>query len=1111
MNATDPLVAPMSRPIVLPEDPLWYKDAIIYQLHVKAFFDSNHDGIGDFRGLTRKLDYISDLGVNAIWLQPFYPSPMLDDGYDVADYHNVHPAYGTRQDFRIFVREAHRRGLKVITELVVNHTSDQHPWFQAARRAPPDTSKRNFYVWSNDPNRYAGTRIIFTDTESSNWAWDEIAQAHYWHRFFSHQPDLNFDNPRVLKAVIRVMRFWLDLGVDGFRLDAIPYLIEREGTSNENLPETHGVIRRIRAALDASHQGKVLLAEANQWPEDVRQYFGEGDECHMAYHFPLMPRLFMSIAMEDREPLVDIMAQTPEIPPNCQWAIFLRNHDELTLEMVSDRERNYMYQIFATDPRMRVNVGIRRRLAPLMENSRPQTELISFLLMTMPGSPILYYGDEIGMGDNIYLGDRNGVRTPMQWSPDRNAGFSHADPQRLYLPPIMDAVYGYQSVNVEAQLRSASSLLHWTRRLIAVRRNYQAFGRGTLTFLRPGNRKVLAYLREYGEESMLCVVNLSRTPQAVELDLSAFAGRVPVEIMGKSSFPPIGKLPYLVTLAGHGYFAFRLATDAPPPAWHQQVLPYSSLPVLVLSADWRNSLQDAEMAGDVRRIITNVTPERLRDQVLVPYLNSRRWFALKHQPVTDLGFARLADWKTEEGEWLMGILEAQPEAGEPQRYFFPLAIEWEKRDLDPLEKLGPWAFAKVRRKDRVGVMFGAFGSPAFARALARAMATNGEVPLGRGRLRFSSTSAYAPLADAIDEEVRLPQLEQSHTGLFFGHRLYLKGYRRLRRGINPELEIGRFLTDQSPYANIAPIAGAVEYVEGPDERVVTLAVLQKFVENQGDAWTFTLDHLNRVLAQPAPLPVPGDTTNPHAFYLLQLSTLAKRVAGLHKAFSRVTGNPDFDPEPFTAAQLEAWRAQVASDAGATLAALESARSRLPETGHAEIDKLLGLREALSRTIGAVPLEADGLVRTRYHGDLHLGQVLLTQNDFVIIDFEGEPGRPIEERRQKHSPLRDVAGMLRSISYAAQATLARFSDAQGDTAALAAGVAGWERLAVNAFLAAYEEAAAGLEAIPAAAPARRAMVALFEIEKALYELRYELANRPDWVLLPVRGLLAMVRR
>ncbi len=600
------------------DDPLWYKDAVIYEVHVKSFFDANGDGIGDFRGITEKLDYLEELGVTALWLLPFYPSPMKDDGYDVSDYHNVHPAYGTRHDLRVFIREAHRRGLKVITELVVNHTSDQHPWFQAARRAPKGSVKRDYYVWSDDPKKYGGTRIIFTDTETSNWTWDPVAQAYYWHRFFSHQPDLNFANPRVLRGVLRTMSFWCAMGVDGFRLDAIPYLCEREGTNNENLPETHAVIRQLRAAIDARFPNRMLLAEANQWPEDVREYFGDGNECHMAYHFPLMPRLFLAIAQEDRHPVMDILRQTPDIPANCQWAIFLRNHDELTLEMVTDRERDALYSAFAGDPRMRINVGIRRRLAPLLDNDRDKTELMSFLLFTLPGSPILYYGDEIGMGDNIYLGDRNGVRTPMQWSPDRNAGFSRADPQKLYLPVVMDAVYGYEAVNVEAQARNPTSLLSWTRRMIAARKRFKAFGRGTLALLQPGNRKVLAYLREHDGETLLCAANLSRFPQAVELDLARFEGRVPVEVMGGVSFPPVTRAPYQLTLPGHGYFLFRLATDAPPPMWHTDRPSPSDLPVLVLLEGWRTFFTPSGGAQDVRRAMASRTHEQLERQVLLP-------------------------------------------------------------------------------------------------------------------------------------------------------------------------------------------------------------------------------------------------------------------------------------------------------------------------------------------------------------------------------------------------------------------------------------------------------------------------------------------------------------
>src|SRR5216110_2784240 len=583
-------VMEQARPeVALADDALWYKDAVIYELHVKAYFDENNDGMGDFRGLTAKLDYVHDLGVNTIWLLPFYPSPMRDDGYDVSDYHNIAPNYGTRQDFRHFVREAKRRNLRIITELIVNHTSDQHPWFQAARRARPGSRKRNYYVWSDTDTKYAETRVIFLDTEKSNWTWDPVAGAYYWHRFFSHQPDLNFDNPQVLKAIFRVMRFWLDIGVDGFRLDAIPYLCEREGTSNENLPETHAIIKKVRAELDAYAKGKLLLAEANQWPEDVQEYFGQGDECHMAYHFPLMPRIYMAIAQEDRFPITDILRQTPDIPGNCQWALFLRNHDELTLEMVTDVERDYLWSTYATDPRARINLGIRRRLATLMDNDRRKIELMNSLLMSLPGTPIIYYGDEIGMGDNIYLGDRNGVRTPMQWTPDRNGGFSRCDPARLYLPMVMDPVYGYEAVNVEAQSRSLASLLSWTKRLISVRKSSKVFGRGSLTFIRPANRSVLVYVRQYENEVVLCVANLSRSAQAAEIDLAAWRGRIPFEMLGRTNFPPIGEGAYLVTLGPYGFYWFQLC-ETVGSAIEAQITP-AEFETLVVTHGWRSLLQ----------------------------------------------------------------------------------------------------------------------------------------------------------------------------------------------------------------------------------------------------------------------------------------------------------------------------------------------------------------------------------------------------------------------------------------------------------------------------------------------------------------------------------------
>lgn len=540
-------------------DNYWYKDAIIYELHVKAFYDGNNDGIGDFIGLTEKLDYLVELGINTIWLLPFFKSPLRDDGYDISDYYAVHSNYGTVADFKAFLKAAHKRGLRVLADLVLNHTSDQHAWFQEAR-ASTDPRKRNYYVWSDTDQRYKDARIIFTDTERSNWTFDPIAKQYFWHRFFSHQPDLNYDNPEVRRAMLRVLRYWMDMGLDGFRCDAVPYLFEREGTNCENLLETHQYCKQVREAIDARYENKLLLAEANQWPEDLLPYFGNGDEFQMAFNFPLMPRIFMALRREERRPIIDIISRLPDIPENCQWGIFLRNHDELTLEMVTDEERDYMYHEYARDPRMKINIGIRRRLAPLLDNGRRQIELLNSLLLTLPGTPIIYYGDEMGMGDNIYLGDRDGVRTPMQWTGDRNAGFSRVDPARLYSPVISDPVYGYQSINVEAQQRTQTSLLNWMKRMIRVRQKYSVFGRGSTTFLHPANQKVLAYIREYQEQRILVVCNLSRFSQPVEIDLSAYSGSLPVELIGETVFPRIGDLPYFITLGPHGFYWFRLDT-----------------------------------------------------------------------------------------------------------------------------------------------------------------------------------------------------------------------------------------------------------------------------------------------------------------------------------------------------------------------------------------------------------------------------------------------------------------------------------------------------------------------------------------------------------------------
>jgi len=1088
-------------------DPLWYKDAVIYQLHVKAFFDSNGDGLGDFRGLTEKLDYVQELGVNTLWLLPFYPSPQKDDGYDVSDYHGVHPQYGATADFRQFVREAHRRGLRVITELVVNHTSDQHPWFQAARRAPAGSSKRDFYVWSDTNRKYQGTRIIFTDTETSNWTWDPVAKAYYWHRFFSHQPDLNFDNPSVVKAVVRTMRYWLDMGVDGFRLDAIPYLVEREGTSNENLPETHAVIKQIRAALDARYTGKLFLAEANQWPEDVREYFGEGDECHMAYHFPLMPRMYMAIAQEDRHPVADIMRQTPDIPENCQWAIFLRNHDELTLEMVTSRERDYMYQTYAADPRARINLGIRRRLAPLLENDMERIRLMNSLLLSMPGSPIIYYGDEIGMGDNIYLGDRNGVRTPMQWSPDRNAGFSRADPQRLYLPPIMDAIYGYEAVNVEAQSREPNSLLNWMRRLLAVRRSSQAFGRGKLTFLRPGNRKVLAYLREYGEEIVLCVANLGRSAQPVELDLARFRGRVPVEMLGRTPFPPIGDLPYLLTLPLCGFYWFRLAPagEVDAPRWHEDRLTRDDLPVMVLFDGWTSFFRNRVVPWRIG--MAAKTREQLETEVLARHVEAQRWYADKGSPVKRAKLSDWAVWEAGRSSCMIALLEVEG-GPEPATYFAPLTIAWEDRDEERVRALGPATIAKVRQQAQVGVIADALADEAFCRAILAAIGEGREIAMAQGKLRFTPTAAFAAIAGEGYAELLVgrPKALSTNTVVTFGDRLFFKGYRRIRAGVNPEFEVGRYLTEQAKFANCVPVAGAIEYTAG-DGTPMTLGLLQSYVSNQGDGWTYTMDYLERFFDQNrGATAVPAEDV--HGAYLALVRTLGVRTGELHRAFAGSSGDPAFDPEPVAPEEFSAWKAAVQAEAAGTLELLERNLHQLVLPARDAAQAVLEQRAALAARIEQCAPAAVPALKMRYHGDFHLGQVLLAKQDFLIVDFEGEPTRPFAERRRKHSPLRDVAGMARSFDYARWTALRNAAQSPEEHERFAALAAVWHDRSLETFLSAYDAAMQGSGLYASFADAS-ALLALFQLEKVLYELRYEINNRPGWVQVPLQGIVALL--
>lgn len=1079
-------------------DRLWYKDAIVYQLHVKAFFDSNDDGIGDFAGLTQKLDYLRSLGVTVLWLLPFSPSPLRDDGYDISDYRGINPAYGTMRDFRSFVQACHERGLRVLTELVINHTSDQHRWFQRARRSKPDSVYRNYYVWSDTDQRYQGTRIIFIDAEKSNWAWDPVAQAYYWHRFYSHQPDLNFDNPRVVDEVVRILNYWLSMGVDGFRLDAVPFLIEREGTNNESLAETHEVLKHIRARVDAGFPDRMLLAEANQWPEDVLPYFGNGDECHMAFHFPLMPRMYMAIAQEDRHPITDIMRQTPDIPETCQWAIFLRNHDELTLEMVTDKERDYLWNYYATDRRMRLNLGIRRRLAPLMDNDRRKIELINGLLLSLPGTPVIYYGDEIGMGDNIFLGDRDGVRVPMQWSSDRNGGFSRADPARLYLPPIMDPIYGFGAVNVEAQLRSTSSLLSWTRRILAVRQAHRAFGRGTFQFLYPGNRRILAFLRSYQDTTVLCIFNLSRSAQAVELDLARYKGHIPVELMGRSTFPPIGDLPYLLTFPAYGFYWFLLADKQELPSWHEPIPePAPEYVTLVVREGWND-------------ILKRPARELLETAALPDFIARQRWFGAKDDRVASTAIAIAAEVGGDGASYLVAGAEVRLSSGHVQRYFVPLALSGDAEALSTGSPLASFMIAQVRRGPKLQALYDAAASRDFPLVLIRAMRDGREIPTdGGGHLRFSLTSRMASAELPPDVDVRRLGTEQSNSSLLIGEHMMLKLYRELATGTHPELEMCWFLTEAG-YQNTPPLLGAIEHID-PQGTTMAFAILQKFVRNQGNGWEYALSYLEQRLEvhglrSESPAPYQPDPTA-HQAYLGLISTLGQRVAELHRVLAAETDDPAFAPEPIGTKDLKAWRAAARKEAESAFGSIRRLSHKPPtELQPEEAIALYKQKKnclALIDELTAHPVTA---VKTRIHGDLHLGQVLLTQNDWSIVDFEGEPSKAVAARRTKHSPLRDVAGMIRSLDYAAKTAAMRVMSAMtAPPEAVMAYALVWRDAAVNAFKKAYQDTAAGIPSVPQDPAEARRLLDLFVLEKALYELRYEAASRPSWVAIPLRGV------
>jgi len=1102
-------------------DPLWYKDAVIYEAHVKSFYDSNNDGIGDFKGLTQKLDYLQGLGITCLWLLPFFPSPLKDDGYDVADYRNVHPSYGTLDDFSAFVAAAHERQIKVLIELVVNHTSDQHPWFQRARHAPAGSPERDFYVWSDTDKKFADTRIIFSDTEKSNWTWDPVAGQYYWHRFFSHQPDLNHNNPTVVEAVIDILRFWLDRGVDALRLDAVAYLCVKEGTSNENLAETHEVLKRMRRELDASYPNRMLLAEANQWPSDVRPYFGDGDECHMAFHFPLMPRMFMALRQEDRHAITEILNQTPDLPPTSQWALFLRNHDELTVEMITDEERDYMYSVYANDPQMRINGGIRRRLAPLVENSRRRVELLTSLLFSLPGTPVIYYGDEIGMGDNIYLGDRNGVRTPMQWSSDRNGGFSRADPARLFAPPIQDPVYGYQAINVEAQERYPFSLLNWMKRMVALRRQHPVFGRGSIEFVGAPNRKVLAFLRRDDRETILVVVNLSRNVQPAALDLAGFAGLMPIEMHGLAEFPRIGDQPYVLTLGAYASYWFTLA-QASMPVTPRATAPadtdlaiVDALPALLMGVDWNNVL-DAGTRGVIER------------QALLPFLRRQRWMVPAAREIRQ---ARFADWsplRNGASPSFMAVVAVDYVDGSSESCLLPLAlIDGDKADA-ALKQSPGCVVARITGARKGAIVDGLIDDDT-CDLLAAAIDGGREVRTKHGAVRGIRMSPLE--GDLQPGRWSRGQADQSNTVALLADRAVLKLFRRIEPAPNPEVEIGQFLTARG-FTRTPPLAGVLEYLR-PGLEPGTLAILQPLVKHQGTGWDFSIDELRRyyqrVLARVKRVDWKegqderdrldgrdGQEEQPPFFaaleqwYLSSAVTLGRRTAELHVALAGDPGS-GFAPEPLDRDALGAMANQMRAHGEASLNLLADRLASLDEISREKADAILAGREALLARFEVIRGLADAGRCIRIHGDYHLGQVLRTEEDFVIIDFEGDPAQSIAERRAPQSPLKDVAGMIRSYGYAAYAALFAFAvHAPEDYVALEPWAGTWAHWAAEAFLTAYLAAIAETTLLPRDAAAQTRLLSAFALDKACRELGYELHNRPDWLRIPLAGLHKLIR-
>jgi maltose alpha-D-glucosyltransferase / alpha-amylase len=1090
-------------------DPLWFKDAIIYELSVRAFYDSNGDGIGDFLGLIQKLDYLEDLGVNTIWLLPFYPSPLKDDGFDVSEYCDIHPDYGTLADFKLFLKEAHRRGLKVITELILNHTSDQHPWFQKSRKARSGSKYKDYYVWSDSPDKYKEARIMFQGEEASNWAWDNEAKSYFWHRFYRHQPELNFDNSEVQLEMIKVVDFWMKMGIDGFRLASVPFLFEEEGTNCENLPQTHDFLKKLRSHIDKYYEDRILIAEANLWPEDAAQYFGEGQECHMSFNYPLMPRLFLGLRTEDSYPIIDIIEQTPATPANSQWALFLRNHDEIGLDMVTEEEKDFLFKAYATDPNTKHNLGIRRRLAPLLNNDRRKIELLYTILFSLPGTPVLYYGDEIGMGDNIYLGDRFGVRTPMQWNMNSNAGFSESNPQKLYLPVITDPVYRYESLNVATQEENPSSLMWWMKNVLAMRKRLNVFGRGDLKFIESSNAKVLCFARTYQDQKMIVVANLSQFSQATNLNLSEFKDCDITEVFSQNRFMNVGQGNYPITIGPYGYFWFQadITEKKDASATSTELFLYKT------DISWE-------------RLFFNYNEVRVIErEILQPFMKKCRWFGGKAKVISKMSIHKVIPLKVEGETHFLTIIEVDYVQRLPELYFLPMCFVPSDSIFDKVEYTAQSVVSRAEIQGKSGFILDSSYDSTFRDFLFTSMDKKMRVKDDGGTLEFNS-SVYTKLSsDKVESKIL--KADQSNTAIIYNDQYFFKFYRKIENEINPELEIVRFLSENTSFRNAPKYAGSIEYRDN-EGKMTVFGLLQEKVENQGDSWVMTIDSVGRfyerVMAKAKKEKLPKLINRDaiqfedspeliqefigRGFYE-RVVRLGQRTAEMHLALASDNVTPAFAPEYFTANYQRSLYSTLRKLLRDRFKMLEQALPKLNDETQKLATEVLALEDTILECFSEIYQTRINAIKTRTHGDFHLGQILFTGKDFIIIDFEGEPGFSFSERRLKKSPMKDVAGMMRSFHYAAFGKiLLNENYREKDLEFLEGWAEQWQHYVSRFYLGAYLEKM-GME--KSLSPENETLIRTYLIEKAVYELGYELNGRPDWVNIPLRGIRYQMKR